>query len=81
MCIHIYECVCMINPKSHDFLRIENYKGLQSHMNLNYSIIFYGKELTFHEAIDPLVCFNQHAFLLGLTQGSHFVYHMIFIYI
>ena len=31
-----------------------------------YSIIFYGKELTCHEAMDLLVCFNWHASFLGL---------------
>ena len=31
-----------------------------------YSIIFYGIELTCHEVMDLLVCFNWHALFLGL---------------
>ena len=46
-----------------------------------YSIIFYGNELTCHEAMDLLVCFNRHASFLGLSQGGHIRYHVIFIYI
>ena len=46
-----------------------------------YSIIFYGKELTCHEAMDPSVCFNQCALFLGLTQDYHSVYHVKFTYL
>ena len=46
-----------------------------------YSIIFYGKELTCHEAMNLLVCFNLHASFLGLYKGGHIRYHVIFIYI
>ena len=46
-----------------------------------YSIIFYDRELTCHEAMDPLICFNRHASLRGLLQGGHFSYRMILIYI
>ena len=45
-----------------------------------YSIIFYGKELTWHEATDPLVCFNRHASSVSLKQHLHFLDHGIFIY-
>ena len=31
-----------------------------------YHLVLYGKELTCHKAMDPLVCFNQHASLLDL---------------
>ena len=45
-----------------------------------YSNMFYGKELTFHEAIDPSVCFKQHASSVGLKQHRLFLDHVIFIY-
>ena len=31
-------------------------------------LTFYGKELTCHEAMDLLVCFNQHAFSLACNK-------------
>ena len=31
-----------------------------------YSIIFYGKKLICHKAMDLLVCFNRHALFRGL---------------
>ena len=46
-----------------------------------YIIIFYGKEFACRKVIDFLVCFNRHALFLGLLQGGHFGYHVIFIYL
>ena len=38
------------------------------------------KEFTCHEAMDPLVCFNQYESSVGLKQHRHFLDHVIFIY-
>ena len=46
-----------------------------------YSIIFYGKELTCHEATDLSVSFYQHASSSSLKQHRHLLDHMIFLYI
>ena len=46
-----------------------------------YSIIYYDKELTCHEAVDLSVTFNQHALSIGIKQHCHFLDHVIFLYI
>ena len=52
-----------------------------SPLNKLFNDLFYGKELIFHKATDPLVCFNRHALYVLLKRGAHFVYHVIFIHI
>ena len=44
-----------------------------------YIYVFYGGELTCHEATDPLVCFNWHALSVSLLQHRHFLHHVIYI--
>ena len=46
-----------------------------------YSTIFYGKELTCHEAADLSISFNRHTLSVSLKQHHHFFDLMIFLYI